>query len=355
MTAPSRVAPCVPHWLAAEREGALQINNVILKSIAFLGAPTSDHFAVDGTAFLVSITVDNYDFRYFVAARHVVWPIRIWGFDPQPPEAELSIRINQLNGQPKIISTNVRDWIFHDNLKGIDICAYPFSERDHNPDRSADIAFLDLQTISLARPGEDFAGFGIDHGTAIAPGKHFAQLRRVELGDEVFFPGAFISHIGRKKNLPIVRAGCVAAMPEEPVEFFSPVRPAYLIEARSVGGLSGSPIFLHLAPEQQRGDRAGLGNPTISSLLSNPNDIDFALPYLLLGMVLGHHMSSAYLNDFVPTDLDRKPLADADINSGISVALPVVEILNFLYLPKFVADRGAAIEERRKVVGYREQ
>jgi|ERR1700730_7069528 len=147
----------------------MQVNDVLLKSIAFLGEPTSDHFAVGGTAFLVGITVDDYDFRYFISARHVVWPIRIWGLDPKPPDGELSIRINRRSGQPKIISTK------------------------------------------------------------------------------------------------------------------------------------------------------------------------------------------AYLNDFVPTDLDRKPLADADINSGISVVLPVVEILNFLYLPKLVAERASAIEERRKVVGYREE
>src|ERR1700730_9561699 len=171
----------------------MQVNDVLLKSIAFLGEPTSDHFAVGGTAFLVGITVDDYDFRYFISARHVVWPIRIWGLDPNPPDGELSIRINRRSGQPKIISTKVQDWIFHDNLKNFDICAYRFSDHDHNPDGSADIAFLDLQTISLVRPEEDFARFGIDHGTAIAPGKQITQRRGVKLGDEVFFPGAFIS------------------------------------------------------------------------------------------------------------------------------------------------------------------
>jgi hypothetical protein len=71
-------------------------------------------------------------------------------------------------------------------------------------------------------------------------------------------------------------------------------------------------------------------------------------------MVLGHHMSSAYLNDFVPSNLDGRPLADADINSGISVVLPIPELLEFLYLPKLVAERARAIEERRRIVGYRD-
>ena len=71
----------------------------------------------------------------------------------------------------------------------------------------------------------------------------------IGVGDEVFLTGLFANHIGQQRNLPIIRVGNIALMPEEPVQHPSlgPID-AYLIEARSIGGLSGSPVFVHLAP-----------------------------------------------------------------------------------------------------------
>jgi hypothetical protein len=55
---------------------------------------------------------------------------------------------------------------------------------------------------------------------------------------------------GRKRNIPIVRTGNISMIPSEKVPGIQIRRgesvesEVYLIEARSVGGLSGSPVFI---------------------------------------------------------------------------------------------------------------
>src|SRR5436309_3387462 len=69
-------------------------------------------------------------------------------------------------------------------------------------------------------------------------------------GDEVFMTGLFTRLEGRSRNIPIVRMGKVAMMPGEemlPDAKISGWRggiEAYLVEARSAGGMSGSPAFV---------------------------------------------------------------------------------------------------------------
>src|SRR5206468_3965471 len=60
--------------------------------------------------------------------------------------------------------------------------------------------------------------------------------------------GLFTQRHGTQKNIPIVRIANIAAMPEEPLQDENSGKEysAYLIEARSIGGLSGSPVFMAL-------------------------------------------------------------------------------------------------------------
>ena len=68
------------------------------------------------------------------------------------------------------------------------------------------------------------------------------EREEIGIGSEVYFPGLFVHHHGR--NEPIVRGGIVSSMPTEPVlTEFGEIH-AYLAEARSVGGLSGSPVIV---------------------------------------------------------------------------------------------------------------
>ena len=76
------------------------------------------------------------------------------------------------------------------------------------------------------------------------------QIRslNVGIGDELITVGLFTQRHGAQKKIPIVRSGIIAAMPDEPFEDQNTGKPyhAYLVEARSIGGLSGSPVFVSL-------------------------------------------------------------------------------------------------------------
>lgn len=83
-------------------------------------------------------------------------------------------------------------------------------------------------------------------------------------GDAAFVIGRFINADGRQKNLPTARSGIIAQSPWEKVRqrrqtasgFFD--QESFLVEAKSVGGFSGSPVFVHLDVNHGRVDRPGL-------------------------------------------------------------------------------------------------
>jgi hypothetical protein len=89
------------------------------------------------------------------------------------------------------------------------------------------------------------------HGAADLPiaadiAKMGGQL--VLVGHEVFFVGLFSQHAGRERNLPIARFGAVSRQPSEPISVQRSdgsieELEGYLVEARSWGGHSGSPVF----------------------------------------------------------------------------------------------------------------
>jgi hypothetical protein len=67
----------------------------------------------------------------------------------------------------------------------------------------------------------------------------------IGLGDDVFMIGRFIGHEGKLQNTPSLRFGAISQMPTEPIIVEGGFRQlSYLIEARSIPGYSGSPVFI---------------------------------------------------------------------------------------------------------------
>jgi hypothetical protein len=101
--------------------------------------------------------------------------------------------------------------------------------------------------------------------------------QEVGLGDNVFITGLFRHHFGKRQNIPIIRTGNLAALDDEKIgtREFGDIS-AYLIEARSIGGLSGSPVFLNL------GVVRSVGGAVKFSQTGEPI-------YYLLGLVHGHY------------------------------------------------------------------
>lgn len=65
-------------------------------------------------------------------------------------------------------------------------------------------------------------------------------------GDESITIGRFIGHGGRNSNLPAARFGQIAQSPREPVIVDGKPQECFLVESRSIGGTSGSPVYVYL-------------------------------------------------------------------------------------------------------------
>jgi hypothetical protein len=311
----------------------MQVDDVILKSAAFIGFPTERGFAAVGTGFFATLQQGEHDFVYFITAAHVTWPGR--KRERQPPDTTIHIRTNLRAGGSKVEPTKVKDeWVFHEDRQ-VDVCALPLGL--HNTTAAEeidDISFLALPSISVP-----FL-VGLDRN------------KTPRLGDEVFITGAFVGRIGEHKNIPVVRIGNIAALPQEPLEFASPRRPAYLLETRSLGGISGSPVFLNYSHPANRGRPHFFQATEVNATDPTKTRPKTIVPYGLLGMMLGSH-SGQYAEDFVSeNDTDILPPKDADFNAGIAVAMSVVDIIEFLENNSMLKQkRDGAISEREKAVG----
>lgn len=147
----------------------------------------------------------------------------------------------------------------------------------------------------------------------------------IGIGDEVFLTGLFYKHRERKRNIPIVRVGNIAAMPEEKVRTSMGLIDAYLVEARSIGGLSGSPVFVRLEAlrtlEKDQLIIGGGGN--------TPTNI-----FYIMGLMHGHYdarlLSTDLLNeDTVLTNEQKREI----VNMGIAIVVPCEKILEVINQP----------------------
>ena len=76
----------------------------------------------------------------------------------------------------------------------------------------------------------------------------FATDKRIKeynlgVGDEINVVGLFTRFFGSTKHIPIVRTGNIAMMPSDKLPVNGSETEVYLVEGRSIGGLSGSPVF----------------------------------------------------------------------------------------------------------------
>jgi hypothetical protein len=131
--------------------------------------------------------------------------------------------------------------------------------RINTQDGSHDVIALDGRHWFLHPDGDDLAvcpiGLNITHHKfRFITCNQFASREILEMfdvgpGDEVFVPGRFVGRDGRQKNTPTVRFGNIAQMPGEPIMSDGYPQESYLVEARSIPGYSGAPVFLHFSPE----------------------------------------------------------------------------------------------------------
>ncbi len=231
-----------------------------------------------GTGFFVAVMGPKSDipelqtwFVYTVTAKHVIEALK---------GSAGALRINLADGGTTIRPFSHSDWFFHPD-PAVDVAVSPF----------------DLET-----------GFEI-HEAVVLPIDQIITFEEVRagvlaVGDELNAVGLFSKLSGLRKNLPIVRFGHLAMIPDEPVITKSGATDAMLLELTSIGGLSGSPVFF--IPPLFHPDRR----------------------MMLVGIVHGHY---DFRQNEVSQNFDRDRTGLGSDNAGVAVMIPgyrIVEVIN---------------------------
>jgi hypothetical protein len=278
----------------------MYIEDVIRQCVLFLGNKDekTGRFIPRATAFVVSIIEGDVGFRYVVTAEHAISGFAEKGW-------EIYLRGNLTTGGVREDNWAKAHWHFHPDIGSTDVAVATI---DFQPDE-------EFKNIVLRSPEPD---------RGIPATSEFMKTNRLGVGDEVFIVGLFKSHHGQKRNVPIVRIGNLAMLRGEPVHTeHCGYTDAYLVEARSIAGLSGSPVFIHWPLPFQPG----------------------ASQFRFLGLMHGH-FDIANLNE--DTVVDSESQVSGGINTGIGVVIPVEKILETLDQPELVELRKKAVIEHRK-------
>lgn len=259
---------------------SMRVPDEIRKCVCFVCSKTDDgSHVLRGTAFFLGIPIPGgKEHRiYLVTAKHVLDNIK-----HQRSDGEFFLRINDREGGSTLVPSNADDWHRHpDETVADDTAVLPWAPS------------LDQF---------DYLWVSVDP-TALEQ-----DMTRMDIGvgDEVFLPGLFIPHHGKTRNIPVVRVGNIAAIPNEFVNTLLGLIPAYLVEARSIGGLSGAPVFANVAGVRTIGTNVSIG--------TGP-------PIHFLGLMHGHFKVD-------PQNIDPSVgiIGDETINMGIAIVLPASRI-----------------------------
>lgn len=325
-----------PRYYFGDGSPLMFVPEVIRECVAFVGLHSKKYngnFKLGGTAALIRMELagDSLMAYYAVTARHVIEKIKSNSTDDKA-----ILRVNVKNAEAKQIETNCSDWVFHPTDSSVDVAALQLK---HLPD---DLDHKFLSVASFIHPEE-------------------LNYARIGIGEEVFLAGLFVSHSGTKKNIPIIRVGNIAAMPHERIKTQSGDIEGYLVETRSIGGLSGSPVFvLTIEPNPlevvRKQGTLNITKPTGESATFEVDAGEFLsaekrmLPrpyslesFCLFGLMHGHFNLPKSAQDGVVED------AEGDhINTGIGIVIPAAKIWEVLQDSKLESERQAMIAEFMK-------
>jgi hypothetical protein len=235
-----------------------------------------------GSAFFVGVHIDMNDMvvPYVVTAKHCVR-------DVAGVPDDVALRINMRKGGSEVIHTDPSGWLLHP---------------------SADVAVIPIN------PNPAIVQYRI-YPLLSAATRDFIDERGIGPGDDVFMPGLLIHHPGKTRIMPVVRIGTIAALPEDPVNLETGEDVVGLLEVRSIGGVSGSPVFVHLPfwRDTEKGQ----------SFVSMGGKADSGGENWLLGVMHGFYPVGR--ND--PDDVSG---GDEDMNTGIAVVVLVDRIMDLI-------------------------
>lgn len=270
----------------------------IKSTVGFIFIPNKENIPVpNGTCFFVGVKIPQTEmaFLYTVTAKHVL--------EENPAThaffKQIYIRVNTKDGQSRMLALDLS----HDG---------PQQNVFLHNDPTVDLAVI---RVHLDDEKDDFKILPSD----LILTKDDVSALKVTEGSEVFFTGLFTSHVGQRRNNPIVRFGRVALMTDEKIMWDrDQMVELYLVESASYGGNSGSPVFLFLGPERTPG-RFMIGNRLVK----------------LAGVMKGSFGELAPIQ-FVETA--TKPIVRQSM--GIAAVVPAYKLNEILFSDEVKARRG---------------
>lgn len=270
---------------------------------------------IGGTAFLYAQpqkNVKNHYHLYLITTKHSIEFI-----GQHSSDGKVHLRFNKKIGENEEtektyswMSTEVKDWKHHPQT---DISIFSWLE-----DRSGGMNDLDVVAVM----------------SNMAADKNLVRTELIGIGDEVLTVGLFSKRAGEKRNVPIIRIGNIAANPDENetvnTKYIKDIE-AYLVELRSIGGLSGSPVFVNLG---------GSKVPALAGMRSNSRVLERSPTLIkdsifLLGMMTAHWNTGEVEMDIDITSDDKEAL-----NTGIGVVIPFWKIQELLNDPELEIERN---------------
>jgi hypothetical protein len=236
-----------------------------------------------GTGFIVGIPNDfdsnSLPFFYVVTNKHVV------------DAGNTTVRFNTRQGTHEAFEYDERNWVRAANA---DLAIYLLSEA--NPQRHTAQAITSGQFLTHDK---------------------MAKLA-IGIGDEVFFAGRFVNAEGRKQNRPTLRFGTIAQMSTDTIDG----EESFLVEARSIPGYSGSPVFVYI-----------LGNVPRHLISTEIRETGLG-PYLL-------GVDWCHINEYVDARDDRGNALPFKVrsNSGMMGVVPFWKLEQLLYSNEAKAER----------------
>lgn len=284
---------CGGFRVEGERDPTVRVPNPYLKCVSFIGEAASEdsagiHGELCATGFFVSVPFPSEHLPqrafYFVTAAHVAKELS---------DKPIYFLVNKKGGGVTGIS-NLLDsqWWLHPTDRTTDVAVLPVGfEKD------ADIAAIALVDFVGA---DDFSS------------------QAVGVGDEVFITGLFTGVTSEDRLAPIVRQGNVAMLPDEQIQTDLGYADVHLIEARSIGGLSGSPVFVRPSVTIEVDSQSG------------PARLDASSRPKLFGLTHGHWAIRE-------SDIN-KPQIDHDrqrgVNYGVAIVVPAAKIREIIKRPE---------------------
>jgi hypothetical protein len=243
-------------------------------------------------------------------------------------------RLNRIDGKLDPIPLDGERWFTHPAGDDLAVCLVGLNKRVHK--------------FEYLAPGE-WCGEGRVEMLNIGP------------GDDCFIVGRFISRDGKEKNVPTVRFGNIAQMPGEPIvqdDGFK--QESFLVEARSIPGYSGSPVFIQIPATPQKINLPPHWPEHLKNAIHNKlygqsgGERRASLPVPVGPWLLGIDYCHLHGQDKIISKTTRKPLNDdwyVRSNAGMMGVIPVwklIEILEGSEMKPVIEAAKAAERVRRK-------